>query len=146
MKLPMKLTPTEYGTVVWHLNSPAGQTIEDILKPEYWQHVTRQLRPGHEIKVSSEDRTMWAHLLVRDVGKMEAKVAVIHKVEFGSKEDAEIDADAGADDAEFKVKWRSPASKYGVFRASDEECMQDGFETKEAAAMWIAERAKSMAA
>lgn len=139
MKQPMKLAPTEYATVVWHWTLPVGQSVDDLLKPSYWQHVTAQLRPGHEIKVASEDRTVWAHLFVRDVGKMEATVAVLHSVNLG----AEIER---GDDADTFIKWRSPQSKFAVFRKSDNECLQDGFETKEAAGVWAAQRETGMAA
>lgn len=139
MKQPMKLSPSEFATVVWHWTLPVGQSLDDVLDPAYWQHVTAQLRPGHEIKIASEDRTIWAHLFVRDVAKMEATVAVLHSVTLGE------DVDQGEDSDTF-VKWRSPQSKYGVFRKSDQECLQDKFETKEAALTWAAQRESGLAA
>ena len=140
MKQPMKLNPTEYETVVWHWTLPIGQKIEDMLEPSYWQHVTMQLRPGHEIKVAAEDRTMWAHLFVRSVGKREAVVSVIHSQTFGK------DIVEQEDDTDTFVKWRGPKVKFGVFRKSDNECLHDGFDTKEDAYAWAVNREKGMAA
>ncbi len=140
MSKPINLTSAEFNTVVWYHTAPAGTDLKEMLEPAYWQHVTKQLRPGHEIKVTTEDRAIWAHLMVRDVRKLEANVAVIVEVSFkGEKIEA-------TEDVAFEVKWRSPSSRFGVFRKEDGECMQDGFETKESGFEWIAERAKSMAA
>lgn len=139
MKQPMKLDPTEYATVVWHWTVPAGQSLADLLEPAYWQHVTQQLRPGHEIKASAEDRTFWGHLYVRSVGKAEAKVSEIHSVSFDAVSDQE-------DDDETYIKWRSPKSKFAVYRKSDDELLKDGFEAKEDAQVWAVNRNAVMAA
>lgn len=133
MKQPMTLQLQEHSTVVWHVTLPVGQEVKDALAPSYWQHVAHQLRPGHEIMIAAEDRTEWAHLFVRDVGKQEAVVAVITSEKFSDKIEM-------GDEAQTTVKWRSPQSKYGVFRKTDNECLQDGFETKEAAYTWAAQR------
>jgi len=139
MKQPMKLNAAEFSTVVWYWTAPVGQSPEDLLAPEYWQHVARQLRPGHEIRVVAEDRTFWSHLFVREVGKMQAKVSVISSVQFDPVESED-------DDADYTVKWRSPKSFYGVFRKSDGECLEDKFQTKEAAHVWAIQNAARMAA
>lgn len=140
MKQPMKLTPAEFATVVWHITMPAGQSLDDALKPSYWEHVAGQLKPGHEVKVSSEDRTFWAHLFVRDVSRREATMGVINKVSFGK-------AIAENDEADTFIKWRGPQLKFGVFpKEEGADCLQDGFETKEAALVWATQRQASLAA
>ena len=140
MREPMKLNPAEYSTVMYYYEAPVGVTLEDVTRPMFWQHVTSQLKPGHEVKVVSEDRSFWAHLLVRDVMRHEVFMGVIMSATF------EDDIEASGDEDDTYVKWRSPSTRYGVFRKADDECLQDGFETKVAAAKGAATRQATMAA
>ncbi|WP_456389741.1 hypothetical protein [Profundibacter sp.] len=143
MKYPMNLSLVEHETVVWHHTIPAGEPFENVTNPSYWQHVVSRMRPGHEIKISAEDRTFCALLFVRDVGKHEARVAVVWRVDF----DEDDEFTGGVDDSDDTyIKWRGPALRFGVFRTSDEECIKDKFETKDAAMIWVSARAKEMAA
>jgi hypothetical protein len=141
MKKPTQLKTAEFSTLVYHHYAQAGETLEDVTAPSYWQHVASQLKPGHEIKVGAIDHSFYAHLCVKSVGKQEANVAVLLHSDL-TKTDGEIPSE----ELDVFVKFINPAPRYGVFRKSDNEKLEHGFHEKEDAWKWAGERQKELVA
>lgn len=104
--------------------------IAALLEQGFWAHVSAKLRMGDIIEVLPEDCSYFAKLLVRDAGKLYAKVAVIEHVEL-NKADEDIQV------AGYEIKWRGPTHKFGVIRGKD--VLKDGFVDKAEAKAWIDE-------
>lgn len=142
MQLPTQLRAAEFTTVVYAHTPEFGVTLKDVLKPEYWTHVTRVMKPGYRIEVTSPELSYWADLLVLAVGPHEARVAVLNEVDLtkGSGEklpDIEVT---------HKTKWRGPARKWGVIRISDDELIKDGFQDESTAKKWLAQHIRTVGA
>lgn len=139
---PVKLLPAEHSVIVWHWTAPEGTDRSALFDEEYWAHVARQLKPGHEIKVVAEDGSWWMHLYVRVVDRNRARVQVLHEVELGDTVPlAEI-----PQDNPFEVKWRGPAAKWGVVRKSDGEVIKDHLPERADANRYISEKLRTLAA
>jgi hypothetical protein len=139
MKKPTQLKTAEFSTLVYHHYAQAGETLEDVTAPSYWQHVASQLKPGHEIKVVAIDHSFYAHLFVKSVGKQEANVAVLLHSDL-----TKVKGETPSEELDVFVKWINPAHKYGVFRKSDNEQLEHGFDDKEAAFTWAAHREEEL--
>lgn len=141
MQQPTKLLFAEHAVVTFFHSPAVGVNIKDMLEPSYWAHVARDLRPGHKIEVLAEDMSYWAMLMVRDVGRTEAKVVVLQE----KKLDAGVDLAKDVDDG-LEIKWRGPSAKFSVVRKDGGDILRDGFQTRDAASQWRANRNKNMAA
>lgn len=133
--LDNRLQGAEFVKVDWCLSAEAGTTIEDILRPEYWAHVATKLRPDAKICVYTEDRAFYAELIVLQVSRVDARVAMILHKDLTDDLRA-IDMGNGAA-REYEVKWGSPASKYRVIRKSDKEVICSGLASIEAGWAWL---------
>lgn len=123
---------------VWVAAPPAGVTLEDVLKPEYWAHVARVLRPLAKICIFPEDGSWEAELRVRDAGDRWANVSLIRHQPWGAKSDI-------AADGRFRIEWAGPHHKYRILRLADQTVMESGFTTKEAAYARLPELLKKAA-
>ncbi len=56
------------------LHVEKGHTIEDILKPSYWQHVASILKPMAKIAAMADDKSFYCELIVFEVGTGYAQV------------------------------------------------------------------------
>lgn len=137
---PTKIFPAEHTVVVYHHSPEFGVTLDDVLKPDYWTHVAPSLRVGHRIELLAADGSWWAMLIVRAVGRHDAVVQALSKVDLGEHEPALTE------DSPYEVKWRGPAKKFGVVRKADSEVIRDEFPVKEQAIQWMQNHMKSLAA
>ena len=62
---------------------PVGTNFEDVLTPEFWLPVLRELKPWSRIEVVEEEGKFWAELLVRRVDHRGATVHVLCVHELG---------------------------------------------------------------
>ncbi len=129
---PTQIFTAENSNVVFYLPVEPGTTIEDVLVPEFWAHVSRRMSPGNRIEIFAQD--FWAMLIVRSAGKVDATVQVLQHVELGAAKPA---TSAGQI---YDVVWRSPTRKWGVVRLSDRAVVKDEFQTKEQALEWVRNR------
>lgn len=137
---PTKLLMAEQSVVVYHHVPQESVSLKDMQKPEYWTHVTLQLRAGYRIEVFAPDGTWWAMLIVRAVGARDAVVGVLNHVKLGEEVDS-IPADSP-----LEVKWKGPHKKFAVLRKADGEILRDELQTKEAAHQWAGNHLRSLAA
>jgi len=137
---PTRLMPQEQAIMVYFVTADEGTTIDDVLKPTYWAHVTRGLLPGHEIKVMCADGSWWAHLLVRSAGATQATVHKMNYIEF--KAAPSVDPQ----ESPFTTKYRGPQHMHCVIRKDNGAVERTNFATNDDAVAWIAAQAKAVAA
>lgn len=137
---PANLKPAEFERAVYIATVPQGVTIQDCLDESFWAHVAdKTLRPLDRIEVHAEDASWYAELLVRSSTRLRAQVAVLNHVV--------LDEMSLSDSGEaYAVEWISPSVRYGVVRKSDKQRMRDeGFQTREEAASWLADNLRELA-
>jgi hypothetical protein len=144
--LSSRFKPAELVRIIYDAKPEAGTAFEDVLKPEYWAHLGETVRPGDRIEVTPEDGAYFAELLVRDCGRLWAKVELLRKVDFVAVDPA---VETSTIDPSHTVEWRGPNGKFAVLRhgrAGGKEVLHSGFETREAANAWLGEHLKALAA
>jgi hypothetical protein len=133
----------EFDNTVWSVSVDAGLPFEEVLKPEFWANVVRpkNMKIGDELKVTPNDNSWRAHLLVRDCGAVWAKVGVLSKVEFEAQEESGDQSVSG-----FRVEWQGLANKHVVIREKDGAIIAKGFKTKPEAQIAMIEHARAVGA
>jgi len=121
------MKPAEFKRVIYQAVPEAGVPLDDLLHPDYWAHVARMFNPTDRVEVLAEDGAYYAELIVQDCGKAWAKMAVLQHVPLHAVEKA------GPEAAPYKVKYAGPHAMWRVFRASDNEVIQDKFQTRDQA-------------
>lgn len=125
----------------WEVCVEIGTTLDDVLKPEFFCHVARQLRPFSKIKVLPDDASWYAELIVRSAGPTWAKCALFTIVEF----DVAAKTAAGDPEADYaKVGWGGPAQKHRVVRVSDGAILSKEHESTEDARNWLKDHLKAI--
>jgi hypothetical protein len=76
------------------------------------------------IDVHRDDRSLYAKLYVREVGRARVAVALVQHAEFGALETVN-------ELASHRVKYGGPHSKWAVERVSDRKIVKDGCDTRE---------------
>lgn len=107
----------------------AGTTLEQILKPDYWMHVARDLKMFDHIEAIVEDGSAYYELLVVSVGRTEARVAVLNKVDLSSVPQGLLS------ESEYSIGWGGPHAKHRIKRGN--EVIKDGFESRDLAEQWL---------
>lgn len=131
MKLvPHLLKDAEYRRSIHSVILEHGTAYEDILKPAFWAHVARRLKPLNRIEVHPADGSWFAELLVRSVTHVSAVVVELRKVDLQK-------APAGTEDAdEFEIKFRG-AAKWSAIRKSTKKVEVEGLESREEVEAWL---------
>lgn len=135
---PARIELAEQLRTIWSMSPEADTPFEALLAPEYWAHVSSKLRPRDRIEVEPEDGMYYAELIVRDAGKLFAKVEVIRHVEL-KKYDVRGDLDQ-----QFDIRHAGPNQKWRVVRINDKAVLQSGFSTPDEARTWALQHAKAM--
>lgn len=126
--LRKQLLEAEFARTVWTVKPEPGVTLEQLLQPESWAHVSKQLKPGSRVEVYPADGEWYAELYVRSAGDNEAKLVVLQHYAFSA---------AKSVDGEVEVKHRGEAKKWSVLRKSDKAVLVEGLETRGAAEDWV---------
>jgi len=129
----------EHKRNIFHVVPEDGVTLEDVLEPSFWAHISNRLRPTDRIEVYAEDGSYFAELIVREAGHLFAKVQVLRKVDLEGETSGAVASVSGHD-----VAWKGPHHKWAVVRGKD--VIQGGFDTKEGGFAWLASNSKSLAA
>lgn len=135
---PSRIELAEQLRTIWSMSPEADTTFEAILLPEYWAHVSAKFRPRDRIEVEPEDGTYYAELIVRDAGKLFAKVEVIRHVKL---KEYNVRGDL---DMQFDIRHAGPNQKWRVVRVADKAVLSSGHETPDAARSWAMQHAKAM--
>lgn len=133
----------EYARTVWHVESEHGETIDQIMRPEYWAHVAAQLSPGDRIEVIAQDNKFFAefHVFARLVGG--AKVGLLRYEVFADNAFEVGMTDLGVPD--YKVVWKYNKYKWCVQRVSDGELISKFHVDEKAAHDWLIDYRKTLA-
>ena len=117
-----------------------GTTREDVLKPAFWVHVAKYLKPMTEIRVLPKDGSWYGRYLVLYVDSIQARVK---ELEFHVLEEV---AEAQDDSGPYAIKWSGPAAKFRIVRKADGKILKEGFGTRGEAAAWMFANTKAIAA
>jgi hypothetical protein len=142
LKIP-RFKNAEHARTVWQAMSEHGEKLEDIMRPEYWANVARNLKPGDRIEVIAEDNAFFAEFHVFGVAPFGAKIGLLRYEVF-----AENAAEQGMTDLgipEYEVKWGFNYHKWMVKRVSDGQTMVAKLASKKEAEDWLLEYRKSLA-
>lgn len=131
----------EHVRQFWHVTTPEGVSVEDIVRPGFWAHVVRQLRPLDRIEVISETGEFFADLLVEKVATGNVTVTPLNVV----RRDA-APAETGVELEDYRIEWKGPHHKFAVVRKADNAKLIDGLSPKSAAVKWAQDHSKAMAA
>lgn len=120
-----------------------GTTMEDLKRPEYWQHALRLLAAGDIIEVLWPENDQYAEFLVRSVTPLQgAEVFCLRHVLFDAPEHAEACAKRLTRDA-FRVAFVDTKAGFRVDRISDGTTLKSGFQGKKEAWAWVDEQLAS---
>lgn len=110
----------EYERMLYVANAKEGTTINDVLEPAYWSHVSQRLRPYDRIEVRIDTGEWLLELVVLAADRNWAQVAVLHNHTLGP---ADEDMPAAR---KHEVKFKGPQLKWCVIRVADSEIIFSG--------------------
>lgn len=130
----------EYERELWECTAHENTTPQDLLKPDYWAHVSNKLRPRARITAWAHDGTWMAEYVVKEAGRTWARVHLLAVHNLGTADVAQSQA---ADLEPYEIKWRGPHCKWSVVRKSDHEVVHEGEGTQQGCTEWLQERVKA---
>jgi hypothetical protein len=133
-----------FSVVVDHNHS-----IDNLLKPEYWSHVSRQpiaFKAFDRIEARSEDGTWLAELLILDAGDNWAKVKLLNVWDLAADVPQETSVIPDFDHPGYDVRWRGPVALWGVVRLDDKVVLVTGLKAKDDAKLWLSKHLQKVAA
>ena len=136
---PIRMKLAESARADWVVNAEEGTTIQDVMDPMYWSHMSAQLHPYDHVEVRLDTGEWMLELVVLSQGLNWAKVHVLHKHDLVACVDAPPEAQ------KHMVKWRGPQHKFCVMRLQDNQVLQSGLE-RQAADAWMANYERTVAA
>lgn len=124
----------------WFAGVENSVSIDDVMNPEFWGHVARNLRPCDEIVVYPDSCEWRLHLHVVSVNRQGATVAKLAYNDFTTG-----DVVAGEDPTGLIAKWAGPIRMWEVVRKDDGSMVKSGVPTKEAAFDYIRDTERKVA-
>jgi hypothetical protein len=122
-----RLQLAEYYFSDYAVVLPAGVSLDDALKPEFWAHVTKRFRQYDMIRLVPEDGSFFAEVLVVIAAPNFVKLKLLRDVPL--TDDAEAPA---ANDLAY-AEWGGPHDKWRVIRDSDKQVLHKQLPDKLAA-------------
>ena len=122
---------------IYTATPPVGTTREDMMKPIFWSHVARKLKPMFEIWAMPKDGAWYGKWLVVYADSIQAKLKELHFYPLEELSEPELEGDP------YILKWISPPVRFGIIRKADKAVIKDRFETKELAYAWKAQNLPS---
>lgn len=140
-----RFKPSDFVSKNFTIVVESGTTMEDIMKPEYFCHVAKYLEVGNEIKVMSDDMSLYARLIVLNSTNVSARVFAL---EYHDLSDAETSVSAlGVVTSEdYEVVFRGIHSKWSIVKKDGGQVVIDGLDDRRTAERELAGYLKSMAA
>lgn len=133
VRKPLKKEQAEYTRIIWSVEPENTVEVEDMLKPDFWAHISREMRSGHRIEVMPPDKHYFAEFFVMAASINWAKVILLRKVDLiGKDDDTEVSG--------FSVEWAGPTDKWRVKNGL--EVISKGHQDKEAASQALNEHLK----
>lgn len=127
-----RMRGAEYERAVHVVTVEQGVSRETLKEPTFWAQVASKLRPWGRLEVRSDDGTFYAEYLVLACDRTWARV---HELSYVSLTDADISLTQAGDN--YELKWRGPHLKWSAIRKTDSVALQEGFQTKDEAKLWL---------
>jgi hypothetical protein len=137
----MRFKQAEFVRHIYHVIPEQGVTLEDVLQVSYWSQIAGQLEVGDHVEVYPEDQTYWAHLLVIDCNRLEARMQILNYVEIGANAASPLSEETLV----YFVKWRGPQFKWAICRKADGSSVKDGFASRDKASAGLSDYLKALA-
>jgi hypothetical protein len=134
VKKPTTIEESTYARTIYQVKPEITVTVEDLLQPDYWAHVAKQLRAGDRIEAIPDDRHYFAEFFVLAASTNWAKLVLLREVVL--IKDHEKTVTDG-----FSVGFAGP-HKWRVTQGS--EVLSKGHDDKDAAANWLANHLKEI--
>lgn len=115
----------ESGINTWHHVAPFGTTLSDVLRPEYWINKPYGMKENDEIRILTEDKSFYAHLLVESVTNTSVYVIKLFSTFLNVKAEP-------LDKTGYRIDFGGP-QKYRIVRNLDGVVIDKGFPNKPAA-------------
>lgn len=146
IELP-KLEPHRMGLAEHRMNTFAvsaepNVTKADLLRPDYWSHVARQLRVTDKVLMTTEDGSIYAEMLVIACDRLWAKMHILQWINLQTRDVSETQASAAVQQEDYSIEWKGNQRKHVVIRNSDQQVIHEGDQTKQAAVAWLADYLK----
>lgn len=140
------LAPLDYASTRYDARIPTGVSKDDVLRPEFWAHHAKDLRPFDEIRARAVDGSWVSYLMVLDCSRTWARVMQMNHYNLTSSDIAmtqSSEQEVAAMIAAHEVRYRG-AAKFSVIRKSDEALIKDGIASKAEAQTWLENHARTM--
>lgn len=141
---PVRAKLAEFQRAVFAITPEENTPFEALLSPHYWAHVSQTFRPGCKLEIYPPEGHYYAELLVRDCGRLFAKVAVIVKVDLTTVVVGEHQLDTSA----YRASYGGMTQKWCVHRVVDgkKETMKTELGDREEAEAWIRQHVRTVGA
>ena len=133
----------EHARTIYYVSSEHGDTIDVLMRPEYWAHVAHALKSGDRIEVLAEDNTFYAEFHVFAAFPGGARVGLLRYEVFAANAKSVGMSDLGTPD--YRVEWKYNRYKWCVIRTSDGVVISKEHADEEAARNWLTEYRKALA-
>lgn len=117
----------------WVAIADESHTLDDVMDPMYWAHVSGRFQQYDRIEVRQESGEWIVDLILVEVGRNYARVIVAAKHDLRGLESL-----APAAAVKHKVERKGDHKKWCVIRIADNALIQEGMLTKAQAEEWLA--------
>lgn len=134
---PSMVEEYDFRHTRWGATVNQGVKPEDILRPEFWSHVSAKLKPWDRVVCHPADGSWYCELLVTDSSRTWTRmVAVIGPISLTTTDVSKSQADKMKQKG-YEVKWRQDR-KWSVIRLSDSALLHEDEQTEAGAFAWLA--------
>lgn len=136
-----RMRQAEFVRTDYVLIAHATNTPEDIVRPEYYAHVSDKMKARDRLTVWADNMTWMAELVVLEVGRGWARVHPLSLTEFGTSASIKgltIERDG------YRVTHRGEFSQWSVIRMADSEVVSEGHGSQGGAVDWLDNHLKAI--
>lgn len=145
---PRKIDPLnemsfqEHGWKQMHYDAIAAPGVQpaDVLKREYWSHVSQKLRPMTKISIMADDRSWYGEVVVFQSYLQGALVAFVHPPVRLEK------SGVTREESEYDIIDGGMSKSWCVVRRKDQRFVSEGHTSEAAASMWLSNFLKAQGA
>lgn len=136
----LKLTPNqqrvnlaEYRRQEWVVTPEAGVTLQNLLDPTFWSHVSGRMKPMDIVEVFIEDGSAYYRMMVTSCNRIAANLIVLYSKDLTAEEQETFNTPVASAANNYEAKWQGPAEKWIVLRTKDKAKVKTGFGSREEA-------------
>lgn len=136
--VPNRVQMAEHGRNVWLVTAESSEHPQDFLKPEFYAHVAKDMRPFDHVEVRTDDGLYWALLLVLTADKTWAKVEPLIEKRLQPVNHEQ------AVDTGYVVEFKGPNRKWSVIRKMDKSAVSEGHADRPSAEAWLGQHLRTI--